>query len=187
MKSKSLLISLILVLGIGIIGLNQVQATDPHNIEVAVLDLQQRVTHLEAILNPTVANPSTPTTTSAQTFPPITLIATLGFESPSCQYMDADTADPPTRVVENWCPLSHELIYYIQDARAIDDSLVLVNIQHVGIEAPPTCFVTDSGTLPFPAGSLITTGFILDCTGTNNVPLAGDKLIYTVLSATSVP
>ena len=104
-------------------------------------------------------------------------------QDPACQYMDIGTPETPNFVVRNWCPQSGEFTYYIQDARAIEDSLVLFNIQRNGTESAPTCMIRDTGELPFPPGSLVTTGFILDCNNNIN-PVIGDKLIYTVLSST---
>lgn len=139
--------------------------------------LEQRVTQLEALLTPTIASQTTPFAFAAFSQPS---------EFPNCTFMDIGIAEQPNFVVRNWCPESHEYVYYIQDVRAIENSLVLANVQRDGIEDAPSCYVRDTGTLPFPTGSLITTGFILQCVNTSNVPVAGDKLIYTVLSATSV-
>ena len=170
MKTKTKWI-IILSLAISIIGFYQVEAISGHSLE-------QRVAQLEAILTPTVANPPITTT--------LALSADPG-EHPECQYMDIGTAEQPNFVVKNWCPSSHQYTYYIQDVRAVENSLVLVNVQHSdNIEDGPKCWIRDTGTLPFPAGSLVTTGFILECDNAIAVPIAGDKLIYTVLSATSI-
>jgi len=177
-NTKSIIVIICVIAGIGIIGFTQVDAKNPH-------DLEARVSALEEILTPTIQTQPeiTPTDTTSLEEGKVIFVILREPQDLSCTYLNMGTVPNPNLVVNGWCPSSHEYQYFISDARALPDSLIIINVQRTQdrlsteLQTPPVCTAVVSGTFVFPRTTF--TGFIIDCQGAS--PEAKDKLAYTIL------
>jgi len=169
----------IAIISMTIFGLTQVQAIPFKK------DLETRVQALEEILTPTIkTQPETaPTNTASFDEGKVVFVTLRNPQDSSCTYLNMGTIPDPNLVVNGWCPTSHEQQYFISDARALPNSLIIINVQRIQdrlvqeLQTPPVCTAVVSGTFVFPRTTF--TGFIIDCQGAT--PESKDKLAYTIL------
>ena len=177
MNTKTLVA--IAIISITIVGLTQVQASPFKK------DLETRVQTLEEILTPTIQTQpeAIPTNIGSIEEGKVVFVTLREPQDPSCTYLNMGTVPDPNLVVNGWCPVSHENQYFISDARALPNSLIIINVQRIQdrlvqeLQTPPVCTAVVSGTFVFPRTTF--TGFIIDCQGAT--PESKDKLAYTIL------
>ena len=179
MNNNLKILSIIGIAGIVMFGISQAQAKSPNK------DIEERVTAIEQILTPTIKDQTTePILTSTTGIIGQQAFATLiNPQDGSCTYLNIGTIPDPNLVVNGWCPSSHEPRYFISDARALSNSLIIINVQRsqdrlqTELQIPPVCIAVVSGTFTFPRTTF--TGFIIECQGAS--PELKDKLAYTIL------
>lgn len=144
-------------------------------IKKQIRELELRIAELEFKTAPKLIE-------SAVSTGDIQIAQTIFPEIPECNYLNIGTLEEPDNVALGWCPISSELVYWIEDPIASYGAIVLINI-HRNSEFPsevtPDCKTTFVGTKNLPLS--IFTGFIVECNvNSSPYPDARDTLAYTV-------